>query len=50
MSITATAAPGGQLTVVETSFDPTLAAGWTAPGEDVSLVQPRMEVRVPVTR
>ncbi|MGO2559127.1 M28 family peptidase [Brachybacterium sp.] len=50
VSITATAAPGGQLTVVETSFDPTLAAGWTAPGEDVSLVQPRMEVRVPVTR
>ncbi len=50
VTLTATAAPGAQLTLVERSFDPSLAAGWAAPGEDVSLVQPQMEVRVALPR
>lgn len=40
------AIPGAELSVVETSFDPSLASGWVAPGEEVSLMQPRMEVSV----
>ncbi|ASK64658.1 aminopeptidase [Brachybacterium avium] len=50
VTITATAAPGAELTLVERSHDPSLAAGWVAPGEEVSLVQPRMEVSVVVPR
>ncbi|MGP9580692.1 MULTISPECIES: M28 family peptidase [unclassified Brachybacterium] len=48
--ITATVPPESQLMLRETSYDPTLAAGWVAPGDDVSLVQPRMEVSVAVPR
>lgn len=48
--IVVSAGPGTQLTVIERSHDPTLAAGWSAPGEGVSLVQPAMEVSVPVPR
>lgn len=40
------AIPGAELSVVEVSFDPSLADGWVAPGEEVSLMQPRMEVSV----
>ncbi|MDN5821175.1 MAG: hypothetical protein L0H39_06775 [Brachybacterium sp.] len=50
VTITAHADPGAQLTLVERSYDPSLAAGWVAPGEDVSLVQPRMEVSIAVPR
>lgn len=42
--ITVEADPGQQLTVVETAYDPSLAGGWVAPGEGVSLMQPRTEV------
>lgn len=41
--------PGSDLTVVETVFDPTLAGGWTQPGDDVSLMQPRVEITHRVT-
>lgn len=44
--IDATVASGTELTVVETAYDPALAGGWVAPGEEVSLVQPRTEVTV----
>lgn len=42
--VTADAAAGTELVAVETSFDPSLATGWDAPGEEVSLMQPCMEV------
>ena len=38
--------PGAEVTAVETSYDPAPAAGWTAPGEGVSLMQPVMKVVV----
>ncbi|ATG54752.1 aminopeptidase [Brachybacterium ginsengisoli] len=44
VEVTARAAPGEHLTVLETAFDPSLAAGWTEPGAEVSLMQPRTEV------
>ncbi|WP_422114622.1 M28 family peptidase [Brachybacterium sp. UNK5269] len=37
---------GAELTVVETSYDPSLADGWIDPGAGVSLMQPRMQVSV----
>lgn len=37
---------GAELTVVETTYDPSLAEGWVEPGEEVSLMQPRMQVSV----
>ncbi|GAA4526877.1 M28 family peptidase [Brachybacterium paraconglomeratum] len=48
--VTATVPPDAQLTLLETSYDPTLAAGWVAPDDGVSLMQPRMEVSVAVPR
>ena len=48
--MTVTVPAGAELMLRETSFDPTLATGWVAPGDDVSLVQPRMEVSVAVPR
>jgi hypothetical protein len=35
---------GARLQVVETVFAPELAGGWSAPGGDVSLVQPRVRL------
>jgi len=35
---------GAQLQVVEIAYAPELAGGWTAPGADVSLVQPRVRI------
>ena len=48
--MTVTVPAGAELMLRETSFDPTLATGWVAPGDDVSLVQPRMEVSIAVPR
>lgn len=44
VEVTARAGSAEQLTVVETAFDPSLAAGWTEPDATVSLLQPRTEV------
>ncbi len=44
--IDAEVAAGAQLTVVETSYDPSLADGWIEPGAEVSLMQPRLQVSV----
>ncbi|WP_226986002.1 M28 family peptidase [Brachybacterium sp. FME24] len=44
--VTATVADGAELSVVGTTFDPTLAAGWIEPGEEVSLMQPQLAVTV----
>ena len=46
VTVTATVPDDAELTVLETTYDPSLAAGWVAPGEDVSLVQPRVRIAV----
>jgi hypothetical protein len=35
---------GARLDVIETAYAPELADGWSPPGEEVSLVQPRVEI------
>ena len=42
--------PAAEVTAVETSYDPALAGGWTAPGEEVSLMQPAMKVVITARR
>lgn len=44
--VEATVPAGAELTVVETTYDPSLAGGWVEPGEEVSLMQPRLMVSV----
>ena len=50
LTLTVGADPQARLSLVETSYDPSLAAGWDPPGEDISLMQPRLEVSLPVSR
>ena len=50
LTLTVGADPQARLSLVETSYDPSLAAGWDPPGEDISLMQPRLEVSRPVSR
>lgn len=48
VEITLSAAPGTELSVTEVTYDPSLAQGWSEPGADVVLMQPRLEVTTTV--
>ncbi|GAA1487626.1 M28 family peptidase [Brachybacterium sacelli] len=46
VTVTATVPDGAELTVLETTYDPSLADGWVEPGPEVSLMQPRLRIAV----
>lgn len=48
VTVEATLEDAAALEIVETTSDPTIAGGWVEPGEDVSLMQPRVQIVVEV--
>jgi len=48
VTVEATLEDAATLELVETTSDPTIAGGWVEPGEDVSLMQPRVQIVVEV--
>ena len=48
VTVEATVEGAAALELVETTYDPTIAGGWVEPGEDVSLMQPRVQIVVEV--
>lgn len=48
VTVEATVEDAAVLELVETTSDPTIAGGWVEPGEDVSLMQPRVQIVVEV--
>ncbi|MGO1286229.1 MAG: M28 family peptidase [Brachybacterium tyrofermentans] len=48
VTVEATVPESAELTLLETTYDPSIAGGWKAPGDDVSLMQPRVQVALDV--